>query len=222
MSHPISIICADRSEIFLMGLEIKFKDSPDIKLLACTTVKESFQKAVDELKPDIVLFELDLEDFNGMELCRWLEAHHPNVKRVVFSDYRNVYLMKQMEKAGLHGYIMKNICPASLISCLEAVAAGHNSYCEEFMNVKENKVHEIEKQFSELEADVLRMLCLGYETNDIAVAVNRGISSINGYRVRLAEKIGTKNPFLIGVIACLLGWIDADECVEMLRRKRME
>jgi DNA-binding NarL/FixJ family response regulator len=206
--------------IFNKGFEETLRNWQEVNLLLSTLTNYEFENAVQQLKPDVALFDLDVGGTSAMDICHWLATHHPDVKRVAYTYVKDRSLLKQMHKAGLNGFFMKDMDTATLISWIKAVAAGHNIYCRQFTDVKDSKVEEIENRLSPFDTNLVKLLCCGYETHDIAGVLHRGTSAVNGYRINIAEKIGTKNPYTTGVMANFLGWVDAMECLDLVMRKK--
>lgn len=216
MHHPVTVVYADNDALYRYGFERIFENAPGVKLLAVAASPQQIKNAVDSFQPQVLMFELDIPGMNGVEICNWLHQSHPEVKSVAFTRLVDRFTMRQMREAGVFSYINKAIDPGLLLSCIQSIGAGNSSYCKEFVDMTKNNSTAAADIFNDMELKVVELLCLGYETPQIAQALHRGKGTINHYRLRVAEKMGTKNPYIMGVFAALAGLANIQDCRNQL------
>ncbi len=76
------------------------------------------------LAPDIVLLDLVLPGMSGLDVVRRLRAAHPAVKVVVLTSYAGEDSVLPAVRAGVAGYLLKDVGPGELADALRAVHAG--------------------------------------------------------------------------------------------------
>lgn len=77
-----------------------------------------------ELRPDIILMDLDMPNLGGLAATRKLTAELPDLRVVVLTgSYDEDYLLEALE-AGAQGYLMKTLEPDKLFEMLDGVIAG--------------------------------------------------------------------------------------------------
>lgn len=77
-----------------------------------------------ELRPDIILMDLDMPNLGGLAATRELTAELPDLRVVVLTgSYDEEYLLSAM-KAGAQGYLLKTLEPDKLFEMLDGVLAG--------------------------------------------------------------------------------------------------
>jgi len=85
------------------------------------------RQAVDlarELRPDVVLMDLDMPGMDGMTAMRQIVAELPEVKVVVLTGADEDEKLFEAIKAGAQGYLLKNLESGEFFSLLERLAHG--------------------------------------------------------------------------------------------------
>lgn len=80
--------------------------------------------AVEKLRPDVVLLDLNLPDISGVEVCRALAVQFPETKVIALTIYDDEAHVLESIKAGVNGYLLKDISPDTLIEAIKAVYCG--------------------------------------------------------------------------------------------------
>ena len=77
-------------------------------------------------RPDIIFTDYNMPDLKGVELVRWVRARpeFDDVPVFVVSSEETLETRSRMAAAGANGWVAKPVCAATLLSVIEAVAAG--------------------------------------------------------------------------------------------------
>ncbi len=87
-------------------------------------------RQVVRLKPDIILLDVSLGEFNGFEIVRRLRLLGLNAKIVFLSMHCHPEFVHAARQLGASGYIDKARTGMDLLRGIEAVAAGDQFFCE--------------------------------------------------------------------------------------------
>ncbi|MDQ4028066.1 MAG: response regulator transcription factor, partial [Actinomycetota bacterium] len=87
--------------------------------------------AVDRLKPDVVLMDMNMPVMSGVEATRVIKERHPQVKVLALTAFGEMPLVAEMVRAGAAGYLLKGGRPDELIDSLHAVAGGQGALDKE-------------------------------------------------------------------------------------------
>lgn len=85
------------------------------------------QAAIDrvrELSPDVVVMDISMPNFNGIEATRQIVAESPNTRVVALSIHSGKRFVEDMLSAGAAGYILKLSAPEELVKGIRAVIRG--------------------------------------------------------------------------------------------------
>src|SRR4030042_705922 len=76
-----------------------------------------------ELKPDIVLMDVDMPNLNGIEATRQIVHELPNVRVIGFSPRVDRRTVREMLRAGASGYVPKQSDSQELAAAIRTVAS---------------------------------------------------------------------------------------------------
>jgi two-component system response regulator YesN len=80
-------------------------------------------EAVDRLRPDIVLTDINMPFVDGLELTRYIMEHYPLTKMIILTGFDEFTYAQQAIKLRVHDFILKPITAAELKKVLEKVKA---------------------------------------------------------------------------------------------------
>lgn len=121
--NPIRILIADDQEIISTGLKL-FLERENFDV--CGEARNGTQ-AVElsiELKPDVILMDINMPLMDGMEATKMILARMPNVKVIMFTTFSNDESIFGSFSAGAQGYCMKDISPSQLKYAIHTVYSG--------------------------------------------------------------------------------------------------
>ena len=183
---PIKVMIADDHAIFRDGFRLLLKDQHDALLVGEAANGRELIQRVEELHPNIVITDIKMPDTDGIELCRQLRTHYPEVDVIALSMFSDDHLIADMLEAGAKGYLLKNTATGEKLARL----IGKNKF--------QLPKKQLSVRFSAREKEILQLICEQYTTREIAGALNLSIRTIESYRLSLHEKTRSRNS--IGVV----------------------
>ena len=84
---------------------------------------EAVERA-DELRPDVVLMDMNMPVMNGAEATKLIKERNPDVKVLALTAFGDMTLVSAMVKAGASGYLLKGGSSKELLESLRSVAEG--------------------------------------------------------------------------------------------------
>jgi DNA-binding NarL/FixJ family response regulator len=124
-STPVRLVLVDDHEMVIEGLKAMlaaFKDR--VQVVGQAVGADRAVSVVDELQPDIVLCDVRMQGFSGLDLCKVLREHDPDRKVVMLSVYDDEQYLFQALRVGASGYLLKSINSDDLVRLLESVHNG--------------------------------------------------------------------------------------------------
>ncbi len=120
------LLLVDDHEVVRLGLKEVFLRSCSIEVIGeCTTGAQAVSEALT-LRPDIILMDLRLPDGSGVEACREIRMHCPDIRVLFFTSFGDEEAVLSTIFAGADGFLMKHIDSRSLIDAVVQVARGHS------------------------------------------------------------------------------------------------
>jgi DNA-binding NarL/FixJ family response regulator len=156
----------------------------------------------NELRPDLILFDLDPDYAAAIETIREVVRDRPGVRIVVFSMHSEDLIIESVLRAGVRGFLSKTGPSWELAAVLRVVARGeaYLSPCiaarvMEWIRSRELTCMPIPALagLKEREIEVLRLLAEGLATKEVAVALNLAVETIRTYRKSLMKKLQVHN-----------------------------
>lgn len=200
---PINLAIADDHKIFREGLKAILEDQPSFRIVAEAGNGQELIELLPERKPEVVLMDIKMPVMDGMQATAFIHEQFPEVKVLALSMYHEDKYIVDMMKAGASGYILKNAEPREIIEAVTTVHA-REFYFNERLSVtlvkqlvgvrpgmREDRGDAAD--LNERETEILRLICQEYTNIEIADKLFLSVRTVEGYRTRLFEKIGSRN-----------------------------
>jgi len=118
----ISLVLVDDHPLVLHGLEQLLHSGSEFEVLAtCGTAAEGI-KAVESLRPDVVVLDLQLPDSDGLDVLRLLDPRAVRVVVLTASVDEDEWL--DAARLGARAVVLKAMAPRILEDCIRTVHAG--------------------------------------------------------------------------------------------------
>ncbi len=199
LKHPIRIVVADDHVALRESLASFLDSQPDIDVVAqASTGPEAAEKS-KALLPDVLLIDITMPGCSGIRVIEALSHEHPSIRCVALTMHEDHQFLQSVLAAGGFGYVTKRAASSELLNALREVARGR-SYIQVSMSDQEaQKLAEpppdrvtLEGNLSAREKQVLSLVAHGYTSKEIAQKLSLSPASVDTYRVRIFEKLGTR------------------------------
>lgn len=189
------LIIADDHRLVVAGLEGLLASECDI--VATSADGASLLAEVRRLFPDIVLLDISMPPFNGLDLIRQIQQIEPSIRVIVVTMNDDPDVAAEAFRAGASGYVLKN-CAAS--GLLEAVrrATESQSYITPLVagGVIDSLVkppdHREPTQLTDRQREVLRLLAQGKSMKEVADGLNVAVRTVAFHKYRMMKQLNIK------------------------------
>jgi DNA-binding NarL/FixJ family response regulator len=123
-SGPIKVVIVDDHPVVVDGLRASLESSPGFAVLGEAGSGEEALRRVDEVRPDVVLMDLEMPGIGGLEAIRHLTRRHPEVGILVLTMFDQDELVLSALRAGARGYVLKGAPRDDVVRSITAVARG--------------------------------------------------------------------------------------------------
>ncbi len=201
----INIILADDVQILRAGLKAVLAGDSELNVVGeASNGKEAYEMSV-RLKPDVVLMDMRMPDYDGGYGTRKIKDTLPDIKVLVLTTFDDKETVDKAIASGADGYILKEMDNDKIINSIKAVSGGINVFCNNiFRSIKKDVVVQQDaKNFdlTEREIDFIRLICEGYDNREIASKLFLAEGTVrNGISI-LLEKLGKKDRTKLAVFA---------------------
>lgn len=190
----ITVLLVDDHDLVRMGISRMLADSPDIQVIAEAADGETAIRLAKQLKPDVVLLDVNMPNLGGLEVTKRLLHTDKQCKILAVSALANPPYPSMLIKAGVSGYITKGTPLDEMIKAIKKVAQGGRYFsadvAEQLADIllADNAGSPFDL-LSEREMQVAMMVVNCQSPQQIADQLFVSVKTINTYRYRIFEKL---------------------------------
>ena len=171
------------------------------KLLGEYDTAEAAIVELPQLKPSVVLFDINLPGINGIECVRKLKPRLPDTQFVMVTVYEDVNHIFDALAVGASGYLLKQAKRQELLDALKDVYAGGSPMSSQIarkvvQSFRRNESETADGEtvgLSQREREVLELLARGFLYKEIADSLQIGVATVNTYIRRVYEKLHVRS-----------------------------
>jgi len=162
------------------------------------TAEKAIQE-LPELRPDIVIMDIQLPGINGIECIRQVKDKIPGTQFMMFTVYENDEKVFEALKAGASGYLLKNTGLVQMIVALKELHEGGSPMSANIARKVVSIFHQQDKKpqqnasLSPRENEVLLLLSDGLLYKEIAEQLSISIATIRQHIHKIYEKLHVEN-----------------------------
>ena len=149
-------------------------------------------KKAKQFHPDIVIMDITLPNFNGIEATRLIKSEQSDIKVVVLSMHATRGCVLQALEAGASGYLLKDCALEDLSAALAAVSKGR-MYLSPIMGsadelgVSKNVANAA--RLTRRELQVVQLVAEGNSTKEIAAILAVSEKTVETHRKQIMDKL---------------------------------
>lgn len=128
MTGPRRIVIADDHPMVRQGLQAVLDQHPDLQVVAAVGDGAAAVTAAGELRPDVMLMDIQMPVLDGIEATRQIRGRHPEIAVLVLTMFDDDESVLSALRAGASGYLLKGAEEAEITSAALAVAAGSATF----------------------------------------------------------------------------------------------
>ena len=183
MMDKIRLLIADKSPLFLQGLQSVLENEPNIMVISvCCTGEEVIKKA-KEYNPDVIMIGSELSGCGDIDIIQNIHIEMPKINIIALSSSEKIEEFICCIRDGAKGYISKNSSTESFVKIISLIADGDviispplaTKLLEEFTLLekyeKDTAKIEDSKKLSKREQEVLSLVAQGFSNKEIAEAL---------------------------------------------------
>ena len=114
----------DDHEVVRRGLRDLLEAEDDLVVAGEAGTADEALRRIPATRPDVAVLDVRLPDGNGVEVCRDVRAHHPEVRCLILTSFADDDALFQAILAGASGYVLKQVKGVDLVDAVRRVAAG--------------------------------------------------------------------------------------------------
>ena len=191
MAEPsrIRLLLVDDHELVRTGLRTFLELQVDMVVVGEAGSGEDALTLASDVAADIVLLDLMLPGMTGVETARRLHDEHPELKVVVLTSFGGQDSVLPAVRAGVAGYLLKDVGPGELAEALRAVHAGGAPLHPQVAATVMQSVT-AEDPLTPREREVLRLIARGLSNRLIARELVLSEKTVKAHVSAILGKLG--------------------------------
>jgi len=191
----VRVLLYDDNEALRQSMETLIREEKDMQVIAAMSNAETVETDIRELKPDVVLMDIDMPAVNGVSAVkriRQVDAALPIIMLTVFDDNENIF---NAVCAGASGYILKRCASEEIPGAIRNVLSGGAP----MTGVVARKVLQMvpaargpeteDVNLSQREVQILQLLARGFSYKMIAAEIKVSMDTVRFHIKNIYDKL---------------------------------
>jgi DNA-binding NarL/FixJ family response regulator len=227
MSNKIRVMIVEDHPLFGEGLRRIIESEPDLELVAEVRDGRDAVKQALELRPLVILMDVNLPSMNGLQATREIKAELDETAVIVLTAYHDDEQLFHALRAGATAYFPKDVTSSELLKAIRQVAKGNYVIGETVMG-KPQVASWMLKRFEELavfgespdemfvplsprEMEILQYITRGSSNKEIARALSISRQTVKNHMSAILRKLAVNDRTQAAVLALRRGWIRLED-----------
>jgi two-component system invasion response regulator UvrY len=189
----IRIVIADDHELIREGVKKIVRSCADLRVVGEAANLAQTIVLVAQQQPDIVVLDISLPGYDGLEGLVELRRHFPQQRIVMLSMYPEERFALRSLRAGAAGYITKTMAAEELVKAVRKVMTGSTYIGPRLTDLLARQAGAPDAAPASLtrrEDEIVALIGAGRQIKQIAAELGISVSSVNTYRNRIFRKLG--------------------------------
>ncbi|MDX1570425.1 MAG: UvrY/SirA/GacA family response regulator transcription factor [Xanthomonadales bacterium] len=211
----IRLVLVDDHDIVRTGISYIIEKEADIEIVGEAGDGEKGLQLIRELKPDVVLMDVNMPNLGGVEATRRIHGSMPDVKVIILTVHSEAPFPTRLLDAGAMGYLTKGCAAEDLLAAIRSVNRGQRYIGKDIaqrlaLSLLPGADRSPFDELSAREMEIMMMLVDGADGNTIAEALALSPKTISTYKYRIWEKLGVNNDVELTHLAIRHGITDSN------------
>ena len=209
---PLRVLLAEDHAVVREGTRAILERDPEMIVVGEAADGAELIALAAELAPDVVLLDLSLPTFNGIEATRVIRMVEPAPYVLILSAYDDMDYVVAAIEAGASGYLLKSAHALDVIAAIRTVASGqtvlHPAMARDLLT--RGAIGDARETLTEREIELLRLAALGHRTKTLAVELSVSTRTVEAHFTSIFNKLGVTTRTEAIVHAASRGWVSLE------------
>lgn len=192
-----TIFIVDDHPVLRRGLTALIESESDLAVCGEAATCQAALTAIHERQPDLVIVDIVLEGYDGLDLIKQMKARLPTLPALVLSMYDEMEYAERALRVGASGYVSKQQLDATLLVAIRRLLRGkiHLSaqlearLASKFVSGQTLEPDSPLNVLSNRQLQVFRMIGQGRSTRQISETLHLSIKTIESHREHIKHKL---------------------------------
>ena len=195
MEDKIKVIYYEDNANLREGISFLIQSTPQLDLLATFSNADTVKTDTEQLKPDVILMDIDMPGTNGIDAVAIVKAVSPKTQVIMLTVFDNEERIFNAIRNGASGYLLKHTSPSEIIESIFDVNKGGSPMTANVARKvlqyfqSQPKAHKEDYNLSDRELQIVKGLVSGYSYKAIASELFISIDTVRSHIRRIYEKL---------------------------------
>ncbi len=220
MKGKTRIVIADDHPLLREALVEVFSNQKDMEVVGEANNGEEAIELASRLKPDILVMDIMMPKFDGLEASRQIKKIAPNTAILILTAYDDDNYVLGLLEAGAAGYLMKSARGQDLAEAVRAIRAGesvlHPKIIEKLLKQAIDKPdrtteYKTKDLLSDREMEMLKLLATGMSNKEIAEKLSLSLRTVKAHMSNIFTKMNVASRSEALVEALRREWLTLED-----------
>ncbi len=191
----LKVLLYEDNENLRSSLQSLFRLQGEVELLAAFADAQTVLTDVEQLRPDVVLMDIDMPGVSGIDALSSIRSRYPDLPVIMLTVFEDNDHIFQAICAGASGYLLKKnfeqIVPA-IREVLQGGAPMTGSIARKVLALFPKPPQPVPAEdsgLSEREAEILQLLVRGFSYKMIAAELNIALETVRSHIKKIYRKL---------------------------------
>ena len=197
LANPIRVFIVDDHDMLREGLTSFIRAFPDLIMIGEAAGGSEAIRLCRDLQPDVVLLDLMMPEIDGITVVEAIHLELPAIRFIALSSFSDDKLVKAAFRAGVTGFLLKNINAARLAEAIRATHAGlpilSPEITQSFSRINELPEIPDGNELTQRELEVLNLMIAGLSNAEISLQMKISIFTVKNHVSSVLVKMGVSS-----------------------------
>ncbi len=209
---PKRVILCDDHQIVRDAIKSRMAGNDSLEIVGEAEDGRDVVDRVRDLKPDVVIMDVELPKRDGIEATRAVIRARPETRVIIFTGHAQPDLLALALRAGASGYVLKSAPAEDIARAVKVVSSGGTFLGGDFAG----STGEVEKllELSPRERQILELLAEGLRVKDIADQLSLSPATVHTHVRNAIAKLEVDTRTEAVALAVRFSYLSAEGGVE--------
>jgi len=212
----IRVLIADDQTLVRQGIRGLLELSGEVEVVSEAEDGAGALQQIRSVRPQVALLDVRMPRLSGVDVVRSLRQGGDATPIILLTTFDDDEALLEGVRAGIAGYLLKDVGSEELLQALREVALGHTLILPA---VSERAARFVRKEGTSFEAaelpdrltprelEVLRLMAGGFSNREIAQALGAAEGTIKNHASSVLSKLGVRDRTRAVLKALEMGWL---------------
>ncbi len=198
MKREVKLLIVDDHPVFRRGLRQIIEEHPTFHVIGEAPDGKTALDLTLELKPDIVVVDIDMPRLSGLDMARAFQKNKLSVSIVFLTMYREEDMFNAAMDMGVKAYVLKENAVDDIIAALEKVARGETFISQSMSEMGKRRGVRVQalllskpqiEDLTSAERRILKLIAEDRTSKEIASLLEISVKTVDNHRLNICHKL---------------------------------